>query len=111
MRLLLVCREFRVCIMAASGGAEGKKEEGDPKLRLSYEEPQWNELSDWIKALAEAKKASKALQYGTFASTVLTNGQCVFLREWEGQRVYVAVNAAGDNFLQDLMQDAVRRRT
>jgi glycosidase len=79
-------------------GAEGKKEEGDPKLRLSYDEPQWNELTDWISALAEAKKTSKALQYGNFTSTVLTNGQCVFQREWEGERVYVAVNATDQPF-------------
>jgi glycosidase len=79
-------------------GAEGRKEEGDPKLRLSYDEPQWNELSDWISSLAEAKKTSKALQYGNFTSTVLTNGQCVFLREFEGERVYVAVNAADQPF-------------
>ncbi|MDD6481775.1 MAG: alpha-amylase family glycosyl hydrolase [Lachnospiraceae bacterium] len=79
-------------------GAEGKKEEGDPNLRLSYEEPEWNELSDWIAKLSEAKKTSKALQYGGFASVVLTNGQCVFLREYEGERVYVAVNASEQEF-------------
>lgn len=79
-------------------GAEGKKEEGDPKLRLSYEEPQWNELSEWIAKLAGAKKSSKALQYGAFVSVVLTNGQCVFLRECEGERVYVAVNASEQTF-------------
>ena len=75
-------------------GAEGRKEEGDPSLRLSYEEPQWNELSDWIAKLAEAEKTSKALQYGGFSSVVLTNGQCVFLREYEGEKVYVAINAS-----------------
>lgn len=79
-------------------GAEGRKEEGDPNLRLSYEKPEWNELSDWIAKLAEAKKTSRALQYGNFTSTVLTNGQCIFQREWEGKRVYVAVNAADQSF-------------
>jgi glycosidase len=79
-------------------GAEGRKEEGDPSLRLSYDEPQWNALSDWIAKLSEAKKSSKALQYGNFTSTVLTNGQCVFQREWEGERVYVAINAADQPF-------------
>lgn len=75
-------------------GAAGRKEEGDPSLRLSYETPQENELTDWISKLAESKKNSKALQYGDFHSVVLTNGQCVFAREWEGERVLVAINAA-----------------
>jgi glycosidase len=75
-------------------GATGRKEEGDPSLRLSYEAPVENELTAWITKLAEAKKSSKALCYGDFRSIVLTNQQCVFSREWEGERVYVAINAA-----------------
>lgn len=79
-------------------GTEGRKEDGDPALRISFEEPQWNDLTDFIAKLAKAKKESKALQYGDFTSTVLTNGQCVFKREWEGERVYVAVNATDQDF-------------
>ena len=79
-------------------GTQARKEEGDPALRPSFDAPQWNELTDFIAKLAEAKKHSKALQYGNFTSTVLTNGQCVFQREWEGERVYVAVNAADSPF-------------
>ena len=79
-------------------GAEGKKENGDPSLRPSFEKPEWNELTDWIAKVAEAKKTSKALQYGGFSSTVLTNGQCVFLREYEGEKVYVTINAADTPF-------------
>ena len=79
-------------------GAEGRKEDGDPTLRISFEEPQWNDLTDFIAKLAKVKKESKALQYGDFTSTVLTNGQCVFKREWEGERVYVAVNATDQEF-------------
>lgn len=79
-------------------GAEGRKEDGDSALRISFEEPQWNDLTDFIAKLAKAKKESKALQYGDFTSTVLTNGQCVFKREWEGERVYVAVNATDQDF-------------
>ena len=94
-------------------GATGKKEEGDPNLRLSYEEPEFNELTEWISKLAEAKKNSKALCYGDFHSVVLTNQQCVFSREWEGEKVFVAINAieqpytvgfdAGSNQLIDLI--------
>ena len=79
-------------------GTEGRKEDGDPALRISFEEPQWNDLTDFIAKLAKAKKESKALQYGDFTSTVLTNGRCVFKREWEGERVYVAVNATDQDF-------------
>jgi glycosidase len=79
-------------------GATGRKEEGDPSLRLSYDKPEHNELTDWISKLAEAKKSSKALQNGDFRSVVLTNGQCVFSREWEGEKVFVAVNAADCTF-------------
>ena len=79
-------------------GAEGRKKDGDPALRISFDEPQWHDLTDFIAKLAKAKKESKALQYGDFTSTVLTNGQCVFKREWEGERVYVAVNATDQDF-------------
>lgn len=79
-------------------GVEGRKEDGDPALRISFDEPQWNELTDFIAKLSEAKKSSKALQYGNFTSTVLTNGQCVFRREWEGERVYVTINATDQDF-------------
>lgn len=79
-------------------GATGRKEEGDPSLRLSYDKPVWNDLTDWIQHLAEAKKSSKALQYGDFRSVVLTNGQCVFRREWEGEKVFVAINATEHPF-------------
>ncbi|MBR6380068.1 MAG: cyclomaltodextrinase [Lachnospiraceae bacterium] len=73
-------------------GAEGRKEDGDPALRLSYPEPQWNELTDLIAAMARAKRESEALNYGDFSSIVLTNRQCIFQRRSEGERVLVAVN-------------------
>jgi glycosidase len=79
-------------------GATGRKEEGDPSLRLSYEAPIDNDLTAWIAKLAEAKKSSKALCYGDFHSIVLTNRQCIFSREWEGERVLVAINAVENPF-------------
>ncbi len=88
-------------------GATGSKSDGDPNLRLSYEKPLHNELTDWIARLAEAKKESKALQYGNFTSTVLTNGACVFCREWEGERVFVCVNAMEQSFYASFQAGAV----
>lgn len=79
-------------------GATGRKEDGDPALRVSFDTPLENELSAWICKLASAKRSSSALQYGDFASIVLTNGQCIFKREWEGERVLVAINAADSPF-------------
>ena len=79
-------------------GEKAKKEDGDPALRACFEAPQWNELTEWISKLTEAKKQSKALCYGNFYSVVLTNGQCVFGRECDGERVLVCINAADQPF-------------
>lgn len=79
-------------------GARGRKEDGDPSLRQAYDRPEENQLTEWISRLAMAKRQSKALCYGDFRSVVLTNHQCVFSREWEGQKVYVAINAADYNY-------------
>ncbi|MCL2050897.1 MAG: alpha-amylase family glycosyl hydrolase [Lachnospiraceae bacterium] len=79
-------------------GAKGDKKDGDPGLRLSYEVPLFNELSEFIAKLAEAKKKSRALNYGDFRSVVLTNKQCIFERKTEGERVLVAVNMDNEPF-------------
>lgn len=74
-------------------GAKAHKSEGDPALRACFETPLENELTLWIAQLAEAKKNSKALNYGSFKSIVLTNKQCIFERECDSERVLVAINA------------------
>ncbi len=79
-------------------GATGEKRNGDPSLRLSYEKTEWNQLTDFISKLSEAKKNSKALNYGDFRSVLLTNKQCIFERKTEGERVLVAINANGEDF-------------
>jgi len=79
-------------------GGEANKSEVDPALRACFEEPEWNELSDFIHALAEAKKDSEALNYGTFRSVVLTNRQCIFERKSENERVLVAINADSESY-------------
>ena len=52
-----------------------------------------NELTDFIGKLSEAKKNSRALNYGDFQSVVLTNRQCIFARRCDGETVLVCVNA------------------
>ncbi len=79
-------------------GAKARKEEGDPALRVSFDAPEWNELTDFISKLAEAKKNSKALNYGDFKQIVLTNRQCILQRACDGERVLVAINADGNPF-------------
>ena len=79
-------------------GAKARKEEGDPALRACFEEPVENELSEWISKLAEAKKESKALNYGGFRSVLLTNKQCIFERKTDEERVLVAVNADSEAY-------------
>ena len=75
-------------------GAKAHKNEGDPALRACFDKPEFNELSEFIAKLAEAKKGSKALNYGNFRNVVLTNHQCIFERACDGERVLVAINAA-----------------
>ncbi len=75
-------------------GAKAHKNEGDPALRACFDKPEFNELSEFIAKLAEAKKGSKALNYGNFRNVVLTNHQCIFERACDGERVLVAINAS-----------------
>ena len=79
-------------------GTKANKSEGDPALRACFDEPIFNELSEFISRLAEAKKNSEALNYGDFRSVVLTNKQCIFERKSQNERVLVAINADGENY-------------
>ena len=98
-------------------GAKADKSQGDPALRPSFKEPEFNELSEFISKLADIKKNSKALNYGDFTSTVLTNKQCVFRRSTGDETVYVAINAddqeytayfgAEKNQVTDLLSGAI----
>ncbi|CDF07630.1 MAG TPA: cyclomaltodextrinase [Lachnospiraceae bacterium] len=79
-------------------GTRADKSQGDPALRPCFEQPEWNELSEFISKLAEAKKNSEALNYGSFRSVLLTNRQCIFERASGHERVMVAINADGAPF-------------
>ncbi|MCD8130130.1 MAG: cyclomaltodextrinase [Lachnospiraceae bacterium] len=80
-------------------GAKADKSEGDPALRPAFEKPQWNELTEWISKLSAAKKASRALNHGSFRSVLLTNKQCIFERKCDSERVLVAINADGEEYV------------
>lgn len=74
-------------------GAKAHKNEGDPALRASFAAPVENELTEFIRKLADAHKNSRALCYGDFKSVVLQNKHCIFERCADGERVLVAINA------------------
>jgi len=98
-------------------GAKGDKKDGDPALRLSYDKPEWNELTDWISRLAAAKTGSEALCYGDFRSVLLTNRQCIFERKTASERVLVAINADDQEYVAHfdagcgLAQDLITGKT
>ena len=73
-------------------GAKADKSQGDPALRVCFDAPEWNELTDWISKLSEAKKNSKALNYGGMRNVLLQNKQCIFERKCDDERVLVAIN-------------------
>ena len=79
-------------------GAKGHKSEGDLALRACFDEPIYNELSEYITKLSLAHKNSKAICYGDFKSIILTNHQCVFERSYENERVFVAINASENEY-------------
>ena len=78
-------------------GAKAHKHEGDIALRPCFEEPVWNDLSEYISKLSNAHKNSPALCHGSFRSVVLQNGYCIFERKCDDERVLVAINATGEN--------------
>ena len=74
-------------------GAQAHKNEGDPALRPSFDAPQHNALTAHIARLAQARKECKALSFGDLSVPVLTNRQCILQRDFDGERVFVAINA------------------
>ena len=79
-------------------GAEGTKQRGDDALRPSFDAALENSLTETIAACAGAHKKSRALCYGDFQSVLLTNRQFIFSREFEGERVLIAINADKEAF-------------
>ena len=80
-------------------GTKADKSQGDPALRVSFEKPEFNQLTKWISDLAKAHRGSKALCYGSIKIPVLTNKQCIIEREFDGEKVFVAVNADDQSFV------------
>lgn len=77
-------------------GIEGEQKFGDHELRPALGAPEWNELTDWIALLGRARTSCKALAWGSYEQLQVAPRQLVFLREFEGERVIVAVNVAAE---------------
>ena len=80
-------------------GATGDKAHGDESLRPSFDQPEENELAEWIATLSNVHKNSHALCYGDFRSILLTNKQVIFERKTEKERVLVAINADSESYM------------
>ena len=76
-------------------GAEGDKSDFDYKLRPfigDIDKSAHPELVERIKLLAKVRKGSPALCYGTYRKATLMNKNFSFVRDFEGERIIVAIN-------------------
>lgn len=80
-------------------GAKAEKKDGDQALRACFKEPVENELTLFLERLSTIKRRSRALNYGTFRSVLLTNKQCIWERKTVHERILIAVNADSESFL------------
>ena len=74
-------------------GVKGEKNYGDHELRAAFEEPEYNELTEYIARLAKVKTESMALNYGDFRDMLITGKQCVFKRTYNDEIKVVVINA------------------
>lgn len=80
-------------------GIEGEQNFGDHELRPALDAPEWNDLTEWMAALAAARLTSEgaeALCRGDYHELQCQPQQLVFQRAIGGKRVIVAVNAANE---------------
>ncbi|MGN1098209.1 MAG: alpha-amylase family glycosyl hydrolase, partial [Clostridia bacterium] len=80
-------------------GEKAEKIRGtDDNLRPCFEKPVFNELTAQIAAFAKAHKENPELCRGDFKDIVLTNKQCIFRRQIDGKRMFVAINADSEPY-------------
>lgn len=76
-------------------GMEGEKLPGDAELRPAVETPEHSALTDFIAALAAARRNSEALRCGSYRNVLIQSNQLIFERSCGQERVLVAINADG----------------
>ena len=80
-------------------GEEGQKApDNDYALRPCFDEPEPNELTDFIRRLIRIRQGSDALCSGSYRNVVLTNHQLIFERASESEKVLVVINASGEPY-------------
>ncbi|MDO4618383.1 MAG: alpha-amylase family glycosyl hydrolase [Clostridia bacterium] len=78
-------------------GILGDKKDGDDALRPSVS-PVWNETTDYVKALIDARNQSDALKFGGYRNLKVEPKQLIFERKTEKERVIVAINASSEEY-------------
>lgn len=81
-------------------GREGDKSDFDRKLRPCIDDVDKSAhpgLVAHIRKLAEIRKHSRAICYGSYAKAVLQNKYFAFVRESEGEKIVVAINIGGND--------------
>lgn len=71
-----------------------KAPNNDYALRPCFEEPEPNELTEYIKKLITLRQNSDALCNGSYKNVVIQNHQLIFERHSDKERVLVAINAS-----------------
>ncbi len=79
-------------------GIEGDKKNGDASLRPCIEKPCENELTEFIRKLIFARKESVALREGCYRNILVQPKQLIFERQYDNERVIVAINADSNEF-------------
>ena len=81
------------CIYYASEwGIEGDKKDGDESLRPCIIKPEFNNLTQFISCLIQIRKNERVLSYGFYKNIKEGNTSLCFKREFNGERIYVALN-------------------
>ncbi|MEG1426619.1 MAG: alpha-amylase family glycosyl hydrolase [Oscillospiraceae bacterium] len=91
-------------------GEKGDKNQGDAALRPALEKPESNALTEFIAKCSQAKRASRALNFGTYKNLVLQNKHMIFERTFENERVLVAINGSSEEVVVHFNANAGRAR-
>ena len=89
-------------------GIEGRKENTDYDLRPfinNIDKTKNKDLFEYIKKLCEIRVNNKVLSYGGYNKKALSNKYMAFEREYEGNKIYFAVNIAEQDVTLNLAQD------
>jgi glycosidase len=74
-------------------GAKGDKKNGDDVLRPCFDKPLYNELTEWIQKLCGLRSRFQAIRLGGYKNIRINNRQLVFEREYQNERLLVAINS------------------